>query len=280
MDLGACVYTDPVDIRTPVTILNGTIRVPGGTTAINVNADDVTIDSTTFEGGGFTIRVHGRDRTRILRSSFTGMTETSIDLEGPSVDDTLIEGNTIVQAIPHGAGYSPISGDGPGGTNRNLVIRGNRIDQGGEGAAWFGVEVWDNTGLVIEGNVLRGMKTLVSIPRSDGAIVRGNTFDFRAKAYWGIELSDVSDARIVDNTVLGAGGSIGLDGRAFVQLEAGAGTVERITIEGNNVSNLWSLVNASGSGHIIRNNCLTDVTKLYTYEFAGPVTIADNGPCA
>lgn len=96
VDLGTCVYTDPVDIRTPVTILRGTIRVPGGTTAINVNADDVTIDSTTFEGGGFTIRVHGRDRTRILRSTFTGMTETSIDLEGPSVDDTLIDRKSVV----------------------------------------------------------------------------------------------------------------------------------------------------------------------------------------
>ena len=272
-------YTDPVDIRAPVTLMHGTIRVPGGTTAINVNADDVTINSTTFEGGGFTIRIHGRDRTRILRSTFTGMTETSIDLEGPSVDDTLIEGNTIVQAIPNEDGYSPISGQGPGGMNRNLVIRGNTIDQGGEDVAWFGIEVWDNVGLVIEGNTLRGMKTLVSIPRSDGAIVRGNTFDFTGKAYWGIELSDISDARIVDNTVLGAGASIGLDGRAFVQLDAGSGTVERITIEGNHVSDLWSLVNAAGSGHVIRNNCLMEVTKLYTYEFAGPVTIVDNGPC-
>ena len=279
VDLGTCVYTEPVDVRKPVTILHGTIRVPGGTTAIDVNADDVTIDSTTFEGGGFTIRIHGRDRTRIVRSTFTGMTETSIDLEGPGVDDTLIEGNTIVQTIPNGDGYSPISGDGPGGTNRNLVIRGNTIDQGGEGVAWFGVEVWDNTGLVIEGNKLRGMKTLVSIPRSDGAIVRGNTFDFTAKAYWGIELSDIHDAQVVDNTVLGAGASIGLDGRAFVQLEDGDGTVERITIEGNHVSDLWSLVNAAGSGHVIRNNCLMDVRKLYTYEFAGPVTIEDNGPC-
>ncbi len=280
VDLGTCVYTDPVDIHNPVTILHGTIRVPAGVTAVTVDADDVTIDSVKFEGGGFTVKVAGRDRTKILRSTFTDMTETSISLDGPGVDDALIEGNTIVQSIPNGDGYSPISAQGFGrGVNTNLVVRGNTIDQGGSGVAHFGIEVWDNTGLVIEGNNLRGLDTLISIPRSDGAIVRNNTFDFTSGSYWGVEVSDSDGVQIVDNVVLGRGASDGPDGRAFVQLQKGSGTVENVTIQRNKVSNLWALVNAAGSGHTITNNCLTDVSKIFAFKFDGPVTIADNETC-
>ena len=119
-----------------------------------------------------------------------------------------IEGNAITQTIQTGHGYSPIAGQGFGqGTNRNLVIRGNTIDQGPSGVAWFGIEVWDNVGLIIENNSLKGASALASIPRSDGAIVRNNRFDM-TQAYWGIELSDVSDAQVYGNTVWGNSGSV------------------------------------------------------------------------
>ena len=162
--------------------------------------------------------------------------------------------------------------------NYRLTIRNNMIDQGPSGVAWFGVEVWDNIGLVIEGNTLKGASALVSIPRSNGAIVRNNRFDM-TQAYWGIELADVDDAQVYGNTVWGNSGSIGPDGRAFVQLHPGSGTVLRNTIRNNTVSRYWALVNAAGSGHTITNNCTTDVTKVYAYSFTGPVTIAGNGGC-
>ena len=153
--------------------------------------------------------------------------------------------------------------------NYRLTIRNNTIDQGPGGVAWFGVEVWDNVGLIIEGNLLKGSSALVSIPRSDGAIVRNNQFDM-TQAFWGIELADVDDAQVYGNTVWGNTGSIGGDGRAFVQMHPGSGTANRNTIRNNTVSRYWAVANAAGSGHTITNNCLTDVNHLYNYSFSGP----------
>jgi hypothetical protein len=279
LNLGTCVYTGSVDIRKSIRLYGGTFRLPLGATAVHVNADDVTLESIRFEGGGWTVKVYGRDRTKILNSRFTGMSETSITLNGPSVDDTLIAGNTIIQSVRTTHGYSPISGQGYGqGLNRNLVIRNNTIDQGPSGVAWFGIEVWDNVGLVIEGNTLRGASALVSIPRSNGAIVRNNQFDM-TQAYWGIELADVDDAQVYGNSVWGNSGTIGPDGRAFVQMHPGSGTVLRNVVRNNTISRYWALVNAAGSGHSITNNCTSEITKLYAYSFSGPVTIAGNGGC-
>ena len=279
LNLGSCVYTSAIDIRKPIRLYGGRYRLPLGATAIHINADDVTIESARFEGGGWTVKVYGRDRSRILNNSFTGMSETSISLNGPSVDDMLIQGNTIVQTVRTDHGYSPISGEGYGrGMNHRLVVRNNTINQGPGGVAWFGIEVWDNIGLVIENNILSGSAVLVSIPRSDGAIVRNNRFDL-TQAFWGIELADVSDAQVYGNTAWGSGGSVGPDGRGFVQMHPGCCTVERNTVRNNTVSKYWALVNAAGAGHTITNNCMTEVTKLYAYSFTGPVTISGNGPC-
>lgn len=277
IDLGSCVYTTGLNVGKPVTILRGTIKTGG--TAVTVRANDVTIDSTTFIGGAQTITV-AADRTKILRSSFAGMTESSIRLL-PGADDTVIDGNTITQTVKTAHGYSPIAGnDGNGGvgTFKNVTIRNNVIDQGPSGVAWFGIEVWGASGFLIENNQLRGASALMSIPRSDGAIIRGNNFDMSA-AFYGIELADVDNAQVLDNVVTGPGATVGPDGRAFVQLQPGSGTVIGIQIKGNRVSNLWALLNAAGSGHVITGNCLNGVGKLYAYSFSGPVTLASNGPC-
>ena len=131
---------------------------------------------------------------------------------------------------------------------------------------------------MIEGNLLKGSSALVSIPRSDGAIVRNNQFDM-TQAFWGIELADVDDAQVYGNTVWGTSGSIGPDGRAFVQMHPGSGTVLRNTVRNNTVRKYWALVNAAGSGHTITNNCLNEVTKVAAFSFTGATTISGNGPC-
>jgi hypothetical protein len=279
LNLGSCVYTSGVDIRKAIRLYGGIYRLPAGATAVHINADDVTIEAARFEGGGNTVQVYGRDRDKILNSSFSGMTETSIRVNGPSADDMLIQGNTITQRVNTGSGYSPIAGQGYGrGMNLRLTIRNNTIDQGPSGVAWFGVEVWDNVGLVIEGNLLKGSGALVSIPRSDGAIVRNNQFDM-TQAYWGIELADVDGAQIYGNTVWGNSASIGPDGRAFVQMHPGGGSANGNVVRNNTVRKYWALVNAAGSGHVITNNCLNEVTKVAAYSFTGPVTMSGNGPC-
>src|SRR4029079_7319047 len=278
LNLGSSVYTTSINVGKSIHLVGGTYQIAPGSTAVNVSADGVTIDGATFKGGGNTIQINQRDGTQILNSTFTGMTETSIRVNGPSADNTLIQGNRITQTIQTGHGYSPISGQGYGqGTNRNLVVRGNTIDQGPSGVAWFGIEVWDNVGLIIENNTLRGASALVSIPRSDGAIIRNNQFDM-TQAYWGIELADVDDAQVYGHNVWGTHAHIGPDGRAFVQLHPGSGTVLRDTIRNNTISRYWALVNAAGSGPTIANNCTNAITKLYAYTFSDPVTISGNLP--
>jgi hypothetical protein len=99
------------------------------------------------------------------------------------------------------------------------------------------------------------------------------------EAYWGIELADVDDAQVYGNNVWGNSATIGPDGRAFVQLHPGSGTVLRNVIRNNTISKYWALVNAAGSGHTIANNCTNGITKLYAYTFSGPVTISGNATC-
>jgi hypothetical protein len=192
----------------------------------------------------------------------------------------LIQGNTITQTVKGASGYSPISGNGPGGTNRNLVIRGNTIDQGPAGVAHFGIEVWDNTGLVIESNTLKGASALISIPRSDGAIIRGNTFDL-TQAFWGVEIADADNVQVLDN--VGAGNSsTGSMWRAFVQLHPGSGTVNGTVIKGNRLTNFPALVNAPPAptaGSIVTDNCLASVGRVFWGAWGGTVTLARNGPC-
>ncbi len=280
VDLGTCTYTGTaasLNITKPVTILRGTLK-PSGFDAVSIRANDVTIDGTTFDGGGWTIKVYGVDRTKILNSIFRNMRETSIRLVGPSVDDMLIQGNTIIQSVNTGTGYSPISGVGPGAMNKNLIIRGNTIDNGPAGIAHFGVEVWDNIGLIIEGNNIKGAGALISIPRSDGTIVRNNTFDL-TQAFWGMELADIDNAKVLNNTATGPGANVGSQWRAFIQLHPGSGTVNNITIQGNRLTNNWGFVNAAGQGHIITDNCLNNVGRMFEGSFTGPITNLRNGAC-
>jgi hypothetical protein len=272
-NLGSCVYTSGATVARSMTLVGGTIRQGG--TALTITGNDVTVDTVAFDGGNNTIRVSG-DRARILRTTFVNMRESSIRLN-PGADDTLVEANTITQTIQVGSGYSPVACNDGGagvGTFNGATFRDNVIDQGGTNVSHFGIECWGVANLVIEGNTLRGQDALVSIPRSDGAIVRNNTFG--GGYFWGIELADVSGAQVLDNIVTGNGATG--DGRAFVQLHPGSGTVTDIRIQRNRVTNQWALVNAAGSGHTIADNC-GGWTKLFAYSFSGPVTLTGNGPC-
>lgn len=275
IDLGSCVYTAGATVTKALTVSRGTIRQAG--TAIRIAANDVTLDGVRFDGGANTVVVDKVDRAKITGSTFVNMRESSIRIIGPSADDVTISGNAITQTINTGHGYSPIAGSAAGGTNRNLHVSGNTIDQGPSGVAWFGIEVWDNTGLVIDGNALKGAGPGLSIPRSDGAVVSGNAFDL-SQAFWGMEIADVDNAKVVGNTGYGTSSS-GPQWKAFIQLHPGSGTVNGIQITGNRLSGYPALVNAAGAGHVITDNCLASVGQLQWGSWAGPVTIARNGAC-
>lgn len=298
LDLGACSFSGAsavVSITKPLTILRGVIR-PSGFDAVAIRSNDVTIDGAAFDGGGWTIRIFGVDRTKILRSTFRNMREVSIYVQGPGADDTLIEGNTITQSVVTTHGYSPISGRGgaTGGIccNTNLVIRGNTIDNGPSGVAWFGIEVWDNVGLVIEQNQTKGCGPHFSIPRSDGGVIRNNVFDHSCGQGWGGEIADDDNVQVVDNTFIGvASPAMTATWSAFVQIHPGSGTSNGVQLLRNRASNYPALFNnppkATTAGLTqtavtAKDNCLQNVGRLFWADSnppAVPPIVSNNGPC-
>lgn len=255
LDVTGCSFTGSFAIRRAITLAGA--RFVDSAWTLQVSASDVVLRDLTFE----------RQR------------ETSIRLTGAGTGPVLIERVRIVQTVNVGSGYSPISGACPGCRMHDITIRDSFVDQGPDGIAWGGLEVWDTDRLVIERNTLAGSGfALVSIPRSDGAVVRNNTFRL-TQALWGIEAADVDDVVITGNTATGPN-RYQRDGMAFVQLHPGSGQVLRARITNNAIADLWALVNAAGAGHTITDNCLTRIVKVFAYSFAGAVTLERNGPCA
>jgi nitrous oxidase accessory protein NosD len=256
---------------------------PGGPwgAGVTVEADDVRLENIRFRGGGLVISVVGRDRVRILGNDFAAQTGAAIFLWGESggSDDALIEGNHIVQTMT--SKVSPIGSRGNEATshggvqNSGATIRNNTIDQGAGDLGWFGIELKQSAGAIIEGNAIRGGQVLVSLPESDGAIVRGNTLDLGGSAYWGVEVPNANDVVIEGNTIIGSGPETR---DAAIALNSGS---LRTTVRGNNVRDVRTLFAVSGDGHIVTDNCLTNVGHEFEYRTdGGPnITFARNGAC-
>lgn len=177
----ATVLAGTIHITAPgAWIEGGTVELPVGDPwreGVVVDADNVTIASVRFRGGGVVVSVKGRDGTQILDSTFNGQSGTAIFIwgEGRGADDTLISGNRIDQSETTKS--SPISSraaDDPsaGVLNKRITVRGNTIDQGDERTGWFGVELKLSPEAIIVDNDIRGGATLISLPDSDNSIVK------------------------------------------------------------------------------------------------------------
>jgi polygalacturonase len=272
-----------------ITGANSTVR--GGVLALStgnrwapgiaVRADGVTIRSVHFRGGGIGINVYGRDRVRILRNQFAGLSGPAIFLWGDTggSDDALIDGNRIVQTTTNRV--SPISSRGNDGTvhggvqNARAVIRNNFIDQGPGDVGWFGIELKQTRGVRIEGNTVKGGHVLVSLPETDQAVIRGNTFDMRGATYWGIEVPNSNDGIIEQNTFIGGGPTAG---DYAIALNSGS---LRTTVRYNKVADTRTFFAVAGDGHVVTDNCLTNVAHEYEYRSAGGLNIrfARNRKC-
>jgi hypothetical protein len=277
--------TGSVNVTAPnVTLKGGIIAIANANRwvpSIAVRADDVTIDSIDFRGGGSGIDVHGRDRVRILGNDFAGLSGSAISLWGESggSDDTLIEGNHIVQTAT--SKVSPITsrgneGGGHGGVqNARAIIRDNVIDQGAGDVGWFGIELKQSRAARIEGNTIKGGQVLVSLPETDQAVVRNNTFDLRGTAYWGVEVANANDVVVEHNTFIGGGPTTG---DHAVSLNSGS---LRTGVRYNQVRDIRTLFDVSGDGHVVTDNCLANVTNVFEYRSSGGenITFARNGPC-
>ncbi len=242
-----------------VKLLNG-ISVRTGvdrwTASVEIRADDVTVQSVKFLGGGTGVGVYGKDRSRILSNTFRYMVGSAVSVwsEGVGADQTLISGNRIVQTRT--TKVSPITsrgneGGGHGGVqNTRTNIRHNTIDQGTGEIGWFGIELKQSKGSIIQYNTIKGGLVLVSIPETDNAVIRYNTFDLRGTPFWGIEVPNAYDAVIDENTFVG-------DGRTGVDYAISLNTGSmRVHARRNKATDIRTFFAIAGDGHRVTDNCL------------------------
>lgn len=282
---------DAAQLNGAITISGVGVRIVGGrivrptsdrwAPSVSISADDATVQAVDFRNGGVGINVNGRDRAKILSNTFVGLSGSAISIWGNGVgaDSTLIQGNTIVQSITYQV--SPItsrgneSGSHGGVQNSGTIIRSNRIDQGQGSVGWFGIELKQSAGAVIESNSIKGGSVLLSLPETDRAVVRHNTFDLRGSPYWGVEVANAYDVTVDANTFVGSGST---GGDHAISLNSGS---LRTLARGNRVSNVRTFFDVSGDWHVVTDNCFSDVANEYEYRSSGGsnITFARNGSC-
>ena len=251
------------------------------TASVEIRADDVTVQSVRFRGGGTGIGVYGKDRSRILSNSFRRLLGSAVSIwsEGVGADRTLIRGNLIVQTLTHQV--SPITsrgneGGGHGGVqNSRTVILKNVIDQGAGDIGWFGIELKQSYRAVVQSNTIKGGIVLMSIPETDRATIRYNIFDLRGTPHWGIEVGNANDAVIDGNNFFGDGPA-GVD--YAIALNSGS---LRTLARSNTASNLRTFFAIAGDGHRVTNNCLRSSVR-FIQEFGlngGPDIIFARNRC-
>jgi hypothetical protein len=278
--------TGAVYISAPsVKITGGSIVRPSGdrwTASVQIRADNVTVKGVRFRGGGTGVGVYGKDRARIASNSFRYLSGSAVAIwsEGVGADYTAITGNSIVQTRTYHV--SPITSRGnEGGShggvqNYGTVITSNSINQGNGSLGWFGIELKQSRGAIIEHNTIKGGTVLISLPETDAARIRYNTFDLRGSAHWGVEVGNAYDAAIDRNTFIGDG-KYGVD-YAIILNSGSLRTLARY----NHAANLRTFFGVAGDGHRVTDNCLKSVGHLQEFMLNGGPNIifARNGTSA
>lgn len=249
--------------------------------SVHIRAHRVTVQSVNFWNGGTGIGVYGVDRSRIISNSFRGLTGSAVAIwsEGVGADRTLIDRNKIIQSATFKV--SPIisrgnEGSGHGGVqNYRTVIRRNTINQGPGEVGWFGIELKQSKGAIVERNTIKGGIALLSLPETDNAVIRYNTFDLRGSAHWGIEVANAHDATIDENTFIG-------DGKFSVDYGITLNTGSLRTLaRGNAASNMRTFFAIAGDGHRVTDNCIKKSVR-FVQEFGlngGPNIVFARNRC-
>lgn len=242
-----------------VKLLNGIISQPGANrwlASVEIRAHDVTVQSVVFSGGGVGIGVYGKDRVRIIANNFKYLTGSAISLWGEALgsDYTLISKNTIVQT--NTVQVSPITSRGneagtPGGVqNYRISIVGNKINQGQGDVGWFGIELKQSRLATVEGNTIKGGRVLLSLPETNKAQIRKNTFDLRGSPHWGVEVANAHDVNITGNRFVGDGTG-GVDYAIVLNTNS-----QRTIARRNTATSIRTFFGVAGDGHRVTDNCL------------------------
>jgi hypothetical protein len=267
------------------------VKLVGGTIAradnnrwiasVDIRANDVTVQSVKFRGGGTGINVLGHDRARIIGNNFRYLTGSAISIwsEGVGADKTLIYKNAISQSATNQV--SPItsrgneSGSRGGVQNLGTSIRYNWINQGVGNVGWFGIELKQSKGALIEHNTIKGGTVLVSLPESDNATIRYNTFDLRGTPHWGVEVANAYNVVIDRNTFVGDGPT-GVD--YAITLNSGS---LRTYARYNKAIRLRTFFAIAGDGHRVTDNCYTSIAHIQEFALNGGsnIVFARNRRC-
>lgn len=246
--------------------------------SIVIAADDAVVERVTFVTGGLGISIKGVDGARIVANTFSGLIGTAIFVwgDGRGADGVTIEQNSITQDQARRA--SPVSSRGSDDgsvMNTNLIVRENMIDQGTAETGWFGIELKATPGAVVEANEVRGGSVLISLPDSDGIVVRGNLLDMRGSPHWGVEIASSDGVQVVDNEFQGRGRDAG---QTAVSMNSGS---RGALIQGNRVTAVSTLVDLTGDAHRVIANCLVDVARQFDYRRSAGrnLVFEDNGAC-
>jgi hypothetical protein len=277
--------TGTLNITAPkVVIYNGQFIRPNADrwmATVQIRADDAIVWHMIFRGGGAGIGVYGKDRAKILANNFRDLTGSAVSIwsENVGADDTLIYANEIIQTRT--SRVSPITSrgnetNGHGGVqNLRTVVRSNSIGQGSAEVGWFGVELKQSKGALIEYNHIWGGRVLISLPESDSVTIRNNAVDLRGSATWGVEVGNAWDTVFTGNTVVG-------DGSKSTDYAIQMNTNPLRTIVRNNrAMNLRTLVGIAGNGHRIQDNCLNTVANVTEFMLNGgnDIIVSNNKLC-
>lgn len=249
--------------------------------SVDIRANDVTVQSVKFRGGGTGINVLGHDRARIIGNNFRYLTGSAISIwsEGVGADKTLIYRNTISQSATNQV--SPITSRGNDSDTRGGVqnlgtsIRYNWINQGVGNVGWFGVELKQSRGALIEHNTIKGGTVLVSLPETDKAVIRYNTFDLRGTPHWGVEVANARDIVIDRNTFVGDG-----SGGNDYAITLNTGSL-RTYARYNRAIRLRTFFAIAGDGHRVTDNCYTSIAHIQEFALNGGsnIVFARNRRC-
>lgn len=301
LDLTGCVYSAGATIDKPLTVRGATLELPKRTDderwtpEIVIRASDVRLVDLTTRNGANVVAIEGPfNRTVVRNADMRDQIGSGIWIKG-AASDTIIEGVTLITDPTYRPtsepGVSPIRVEGcldPWPCSPlayRTTIRDSFVDQGpftGDGGpGWFGIELIRAPDSVIERTVVRGGHTMISIPNSDGTVIRENTLDTSSGATWGIEVAGSSDVWITGNMIDGV--TRGEYPQAGISWNSTGGRVPLGTIvTGNSIRNMDVAFQLSGDLHVISRNCLQRLNReVYAYGgIIGPnVKVTDNAAC-
>lgn len=289
--LDGAVFTSKVDVQAPDVTFTGS----GQFNHLEQHGDRLTV--TAAKAGSIRVKaplhgfvMWGADGLQMTDVAFADTHETAINFWlGPGGrtcrNFAVIRASILNNGTPNnGKGYSLLSSQRPPGDvvtgpkHGPGIIKDGQFDSGKYG--WYGAEIWDTRGLQIVGNTFKGTGGFngaenghMSPARCDGLIVRSNTFDMTQGCWRVMEFVESNDILFTLNTVLGGGSS-----RGDVAPMAGGSSnrMQRATITFNRIRDIREFVNLAGSGHVVTDNRLTNITV--ARAGSGSATWERNGP--